>query len=136
MAEQKTQITKVNPKKYIEALEHKKRREDGLKLLELFNEWTGMKPKMWGPSIIGYGKYHYKYESGHEGYAAQVGFSPRKASLSLYINATHEKNAKHLAKLGKNKTSVSCLYVNKLEDIDLKVLEKMVKTALKIESAC
>ena len=95
-----------------------------------------MKPEMWGPTIVGYGTYHYKYESGREGYSPLVGFSPRKASLSLYVNATHEKNAAFLEKLGKHKTGASCLYVNKLEDIDIKVLGKMVKNSLKIDGVC
>lgn len=136
MAENKTVETNESPQAFVESIEHKKRREDGLKLLALFETWTGMKPKMWGPSIVGYGKYHYKYESGREGDAPQVGFSPRKASLSLYVNATHELNAPLLETLGKHKTGASCLYVNKLEDIDLNVLEQMVKNALSIDAAC
>lgn len=136
MADAVTKKTRKSPKKFVDSVEHKKRREDGLRLLELFRDWTGMEPKMWGPSIVGYGEYHYKYASGHEGDMCRVGFSPRKASLSLYVSATHPKNAKLLAKLGKHKTGASCLYVNKLEDIDLKVLEKMVRNSLTIETGC
>lgn len=136
MAQNKTMVTSQSPREFIESIEHKTRREDGLTLLALFETWTGMKPKMWGPSIVGYGQYHYKYESGHEGDAAQVGFSPRKASLSLYVNAAHELNAHLLEKLGKHKAGASCLYVNKLEDIELNVLEQMVKNALNIYQVC
>ncbi len=90
---------------------------------------------MWGPSIVGYGEYHYEFASGRGSDMCRVGFSPRKASLSLYVSATHPSNPKLLAKLGKHKTGASCLYVNKLEDIDLNVLGKIVRNSLAIEGA-
>jgi len=136
MAKLKTQKTKANPQEFIESIEHKKRREDGLKLLELFNKWTGEKPAMWGPSIVGYGNLKYTRSDGNTFDWFYVGFSPRKTSLSLYVSASHESNAKYLEKLGKHKMGSGCLYVNKLEDIDLNVLEKIVANGMKIDGGC
>ncbi len=123
----KTQPTKISPKKFISGVEPERRREDGLVLLELFNRVTGLKPVMWGPSIIGYGRYAYKYESGREGEFLLTGFSPRKANLSLYIMAGSKNDARKLKRLGKHKLGKSCLYINKLADIDMSVLEEMIR---------
>ena len=132
MTDQKTKKTKADPRTYIESVEHEKRRADALQLLELFEQWTGFKPEMWGDSLIGYGDWHYKYESGREGDWFCVGFSPRKSNLSIHSGASNDANQKLLDKLGKHKTGASCIYVNKLEDIDLKVLEKIVKNSVKV----
>ena len=123
----KTQPTDVDPREFIAAVEHPVRRADAEVLLELMHKVTGEEPVMWGPSIIGFGSYHYKYASGREGDAPAVGFSPRKASQSLYVLADYPGLDELLSQLGKHKRSVACLYVNKLADIDLDVLTEMVK---------
>jgi hypothetical protein len=92
-------------------------------------EITGLEPKMWGPSIIGFGKQHYKYESGREGDMPLIGFSPRKQNLSLYITSEFERYTGLLQRLGKHKTAVSCLYINKLEDVDQGVLKDLIRSS-------
>lgn len=126
MYELKTKETSNSVIEFIESVENPKRREDAYRLLDIFTEVTGLEAKMWGPSIIGFGSYHYKYLSGHEGDAALVGFSPRKAKMSLYITTGASKEAELLHKLGKHTSGKSCLYVNKLEDIDIEVLKKII----------
>lgn len=127
-AENKTQATEVDPKDFIAGVEPARRKADAEELLTLFNRWTGLKPKMWGPTIIGYGRYHYKYESGREGDAILTGFSPRKQSLSMYIMPGYRFGDMEdkLSKLGKHKIGKSCLYINKLADVDIEVLEEIV----------
>ena len=132
MADLKTKKTDVDPRKHIDSVKHDGRRNDSLKLLEFFESWTGQKPAMWGERLIGFGDRHYKYESGHEGDWFYVGFSPTKSNLSIHTNAPNAENQEFLDKLGKHKTGASCIYVNKLEDIDLKVLEKIVKNSVKV----
>lgn len=112
---------------FIEAVEHPKRREDAYRFLDIFSAVTGKQAKMWGPSIIGFGSYHYKYESGHEGDAPVVGFSPRKARHSLYLMPESTDRDTLLAEFGKHKAAKSCIYVNKIEDINLEILEKLIK---------
>ena len=132
MAENKTKPTQVSVEEFIEAVEPASKREDARVLDALFRKVTGEEPKMWGPSIIGYGSYHYKYESGREGDMCRSGFSPRKAKHSLYLmgrycdEATGKKVDAMLESMGKHKTGASCVYVNKLADIDLDVLEEIV----------
>ncbi len=129
MAEAKTKPTQVSVEDFIAAVEPASKREDGAVLDALFRKATGMAPQMWGPSIIGYGQYHYRYESGHEGDICRAGFSPRKAKHSLYIldcGGNNEEMEALLARLGKHSRSVACLYVNKLADIDLAVLEELI----------
>lgn len=126
----KTQPTKVKPETFISALDHPKRKKDGLVLLEFFNQVTGLKPVMWGPSIIGYGRYHYKYESGREGEFLMTGFSPRKTALTVYIMPGYQDMSDELSRLGKHKTGRSCLYIKKLEDIDMDVLQEIVLNGL------
>lgn len=130
MAELKTQPTKIAPADYIAAVEHKTRREDAQTLLELMQRITGWDAVMWGPSIIGFGEYHYKYDSGHEGNSMRTGFSPRKANLVLYIMPGYTDYSEILARLGKHKMGKSCLYINKLADIDLDVLEELIRAGL------
>lgn len=126
MAENKTQITNVDPMDFIAAVEHPTRRADAEVLVELMQRVTGCKPKMWGPSIIGFGRYHYTYDSGREGDFLITGFSPRKSNLSVYIMPGYTNFQEQLDRLGKHKTAKSCLYINKLADIDLDVLEELV----------
>jgi len=127
MYELKTKLNNKNVLEFIMSIEHDKRREDSLKLLDIFDEVTGEEPKMWGDSIVGYGLYHYKYASGQEGDWMRTGFSPRKQALSLYLMNGFSNNEELLSKLGKYKTGKGCLYINKLEDIDLDVLKKLIK---------
>ena len=119
--------TRVSVTKFIDAVENETRRKDAKTLLALMKKVTGDKPVMWGPSIVGFGQYHYKYESGREGDFMLVGFSPRKTNLSLYVLGCLGGEEPLLKKLGKHKHGVSCLYVNKLDDIDLGVLEKLIR---------
>jgi hypothetical protein len=129
MAETKTKPTQVSVEDFIAAVEPASKREDGAVLDALFRKVTGMTPEMWGPTIVGYGAYHYRYESGHEGDMCRAGFSPRKAKHSLYLlgcGGKDEAMEALLARLGKHSRSVACLYVNKLADIDLAVLEEMI----------
>ena len=127
MAELKTKATKVSVKDFLKSVTDAQKKKDSLVLIDMMTKITKEKPKMWGPSIIGFGSYHYKYESGHEGDMCVVGFSPRKAAISIYISAGFEKRDSLLKKLGKHKSAVACLYVKKLADVDLKVLEDLIK---------
>jgi hypothetical protein len=124
----KTQVTEVEPKDFVAAVENPKKRADAELLLEFFERVTGLKAKMWGPSIIGYGRYYYKYDSGREGEFMLTGFSPRKANLVFYIMPGYRSDDMKdmLDRLGKHKIGKSCLYVNKLADIDMDVLEAIV----------
>jgi hypothetical protein len=135
MAETKTKPTEVTPESFIDAVDHPGKREDGKALDALFRRATGEAPRMWGPTIVGYGQYHYRYDSGHEGDICRVGFSPRKAKHSLYLMCGSPKEeaefAPLLARLGKHSRGKGCLYVNKLADIDLGVLEEMVALSWK-----
>lgn len=126
MSENKTQVTDVDPEAFIAAVEHPTRRTDATTLLELMRRVTGCEPKMWGPTIIGFGRYHYRYDSGREGDFLLTGFSPRKANLAIYVMPGYDELGGHLAKLGKHRLGKSCLYVNKLADVDLDVLEGIV----------
>jgi hypothetical protein len=126
MAELKTKPTKQNPKEFLNTIEPEQKREDGFLLLKMFEHATGEKAVMWGPAIVGFGKYHYKSErSRQEGDWPLVAFSPRKQNLTLYVIAGD--NSALLKKLGKHKTSVGCLYINKLSDVDQTVLAELIK---------
>jgi len=127
MAELKTKKNDSSVLDFINAVEHDKRREDALKVLEIMREITGEAPKMWGGSIVGFGDYHYKYESGREGDWFKAGFSPRKQALSLYINPCFEGREELVAGLGKVKTGKGCIYVKKLEDIDIEALKTLIR---------
>ena len=126
----KTKPTDIDPRAFVAAVEHPTRRSDAETLLDFFDRVTGMTAKMWGPSLIGYGSYHYKYESGREGDMLITGFSPRKANLVFYIMPGYQDLSDKLARLGKHKIGKSCLYVNKLADIDMDVLEEIVRSGL------
>ncbi len=114
---------------FLAAVEPPQRRADAQVVLELMREVTGKPPQLWGGSIVGFGNYHYKYASGHEGDWFLTGFSPRKQALTLYIMAGFTRYESLLAKLGKFKTGKSCLYLNKLDDVDLAVLRQLVKAS-------
>lgn len=126
MAENKTQKTGASVDEFLASVPNEKRRADGLVLLDIMKDVTGLEPEMWGPSIIGFGEYHYRYESGREGDMPLVGFSPRSKSLSLYVMPDFGEFDDLLSRLGKHRTGVSCLYVNKLEDVDTDVLRELI----------
>ncbi len=131
MGEPKTKVSTQNPKDFLNTIEPEEKRKDAFILLEIFTKVTGEKAVMWGPSMIGFGQYHYKStRSTQEGDWFQVGFSPRKQNLALYIMHGNRNNP-DLGKLGKNKASMGCLYVNKLSDIDLKALERLIEKSFK-----
>ncbi|MEM8747461.1 MAG: DUF1801 domain-containing protein [Actinomycetota bacterium] len=126
MAENSTTPTDVDPREFVAAVEHPTRRADAETLLDLMQRVTGCEPKMWGPSIIGFGRYHYVYDSGREGDFMLAGFSPRKSNLVIYTMPGYADLDDQLERLGKHKIGKSCLYVNKLADVDVAVLEEIV----------
>ncbi len=124
----KTKVNDASVTDFIDAVDNETRRNDGFVLLKLFTKVTGEPAKMWGTSIIGFGQYHYKSErSSQEGDWPLIGFSPRKQNLTLYIMPGFGDYSDMLTKLGKHKTSVGCLYINKLTDVDIVILEKLIK---------
>ena len=130
MSELKTKPTSQDPRDFLSTVEPEEKRRDGLTLLELMEKITGEKPVMWGPGIVGFGSYHYKSErSRQEGDWPLVGFSPRKQNLTLYIMAGNQDNQDVLTRLGKHKTSVGCLYVKRLADVDLDALASLIETS-------
>ena len=129
-AKLKTKPTIKSVTAFISNVENETRKSDAKVLLAMMKKITGEKPKMWGPTIIGFGQYHYKYESGREGDMLAVGFSPRKANMVLYVLGSLGDEPL-LNKLGKYKRGKSCLYVNKLDGVDMKILEKIVKKSYK-----
>ncbi|NVJ65522.1 MAG: DUF1801 domain-containing protein [Gammaproteobacteria bacterium] len=138
--ENKTQPNDASVLDFLNGVEHKKRRADGLTMLEMMSEITGEQPVMWGDSIVGFGRYPYQTKSGCAGDWFYTGFSPRKQNLTLYIMDGFKKRPELLDKLGKCKTSVACLYINKLEDVDEKVLRQVIKESYEYvkenQSAC
>jgi len=131
MAELKTKINDADVEAFLNGIEDEKRRKDCFAVLELMKKITKAEPKMWGASIVGFGNYHYKYQSGREGVWFVSGFSPRKQNLTFYIMSGFSRYDELLAKLGKHKTGKSCLHINKLEDVDLDVLAEMIETSVK-----
>ncbi len=132
MAELKTKPTDSSVEEFIDSVESETKRDDCRELLKIIGKVTGEKPVMWGTSIVGFGNYHYKYKTGREGDWFLAGFSPRKQSMTVYMMGGFEGKEELLDKLGKHKMSVGCLYVNKLADIDLKILEKLIKNSVNI----
>ena len=128
-AEAKTKATHASVRDYLDAIENEDRRKDCEILSELMQKTTGFPPVMWGTSIVGFGSYHYRYDSGHEGDACLVGFSSRKGDISVYVMAGMEGQAELMEKLGKHKAGKGCLYLKRTADVDLKVLAAMVKNA-------
>ncbi len=127
----KTTETKVNVKDFINSyVDNEQKKTDSFQLIELMTKWSGFQPKMWGPTIIGFGSYHYKYASGHEGDAPIIGFSPRKAEFSLYVFSSTKENQQLLQELGKYKMAKACIYVKKLSDINISALEAICKTSI------
>jgi len=130
MAENKTKATELSVPEFIASVENPTRRSDAETLDALFREVTGWEPRMWGPSIIGYGRYAYTYDSGRSGEFLATGFSPRKANLSLYIMPGYADFQSVLDRLGKYKTGKACLYINKLADVDIAVVEEIIRAGL------
>ena len=135
MAELKTKPNKVSVEKFLKSIKDEKKREDSFKVLELMKKITKEEPVMWGPSIVGFGKYHYKYASGREGDWFLTGFSPRKQNLTIYIMSGFKHYNELMKKLGKHKTGSSCLYINTLENIDMKVLKELITESVKYMKA-
>lgn len=131
MAENKTKPTNQSVAEFLNKIPDAERREDCLAVAKMMEEITGSKPKMWGPSIIGFGSYHYKYASGREGDGPVIGFSPRKRDLTLYIIMGFEKHGDLMKQLGKHRVAKSCLYIKRLSDIHLPTLRKLVKASVK-----
>ena len=130
MAELKTQKNDASIVAFLNSVENPTRKKDAFTLLEIMKRITKSEPSMWGPSIVGFGDYHYKYDSGREGDWFITGFSPRKQSMSLYIMSGFGKYDEILGRLGKHKTSVSCLYINKLDDINMDVLYELIESSV------
>ena len=130
MAKNKTIETEESVSTYLDAIPDEKRRADCKALVDIFSKASGFEPKMWGPAIIGFGTYHYKYDSGHEGDAPRAGLSSRVNAITLYLAYDFKEREELLAKFGKHKTSKACIYVKKLDDIDTAVLEEMVKNSM------
>lgn len=130
MAENKTKATSVDPLKFIAKVKSETKRNDSLELVAMMQDITGEPPKMWGPTIVGFGTYHYVYDSGREGDICLTGFSPRGGSLVVYLGPGID-NDQLMGKLGKHRAGKGCLYVNKLDDVDRKVLRQLVEYAVK-----
>lgn len=130
MAETKTRPTPVSVVDFLAAIDNPVRRADGETLCAMLARLTGEAPQMWGPSIVGFGSYRYKYDSGHEGTSCRIGFSPRKAELVLYVLSGADGEADRLARLGKHKTGKSCLYIKRLSDVDAGALEELCAASL------
>jgi hypothetical protein len=130
MSDLKTRPTDGSVQAFLESIEDEERRRDCLALLQLMREVTGHEPKLWGGSIVGFGSYHYKYASGREGDTFLAGFSPRKQNLTLYLTGYLEHYESLLGRLGKHKTGKGCLYIKKLDDVDLPTLREMIKQSV------
>lgn len=129
MAKNKTKTTNVSVIEFIQKVDNEVKRKDSFELVEIFKSVSGFEPKMYGPTIIGFGNYHYKYASGHEGDAPLAAFSPRKDAIVFYFSDEFEKRETLLSKLGKHKTGKVCVYVKKLADINLNVLKELIKAS-------
>ncbi|GIP55036.1 DUF1801 domain-containing protein [Paenibacillus vini] len=130
MYQLKTKETENSVIEFIENVEQPKKREDAYRLLDIFSETTGYPAKMWGPSIIGFGSYHYKYATGHEGDAPLVGFSPRKAKISLYFATGDTAREALLEQLGKHTAGKGCVYINKVADINEDILKELIQQSV------
>ena len=130
MSQNKTIANDNDVTAFINAVESKKKRDDSFTIMILMEEVTGEQATMWGSSIVGFGSYHYRYETGREGEMPLVGFSPRKQAIALYIMAGFDTYDDLLSKLGKHKTGKSCLYINKLKDIDISILKEIVRQSI------
>ena len=131
MAELKTKPTQASVKEFLNQIPDPERRQDCFAVAKIMEDITGDKPKMWGPSIVGFGTYHYKYASGREGDWPVTGFSPRKKDLTLYIMMGFEKHDELMKQLGKHSVGKSCLYIKRLSDVHLPTLKKLIKVSVK-----
>jgi len=131
MAELKTKPTEASVKDFLNQIVDKERRDDCFAIAKLMEKATGAKPKMWGPSIVGFGTFHYKYASGREGDWLVTGFSPRKNDLTLYLMMGFEQHRELMQRLGKYKTSKSCLYIKRLDDVHVPTLKKLIERSVK-----
>lgn len=129
MPEIKTKQTDESVTKFLNTVADDTKRKDSFEIIEMMKQATGLQPKMWGTSIIGFGSYHYKYESGHEGDICIIGFSPRKQNIAIYGMGGEERNKDLLAALGKHKTGKGCLYINKLSDVNTDILKNIFKAS-------
>lgn len=130
-AEQKTKETSASVTEFLYEIENEQKRNDCFEIVQLMQQVTQHEPKMWGPSIVGFGSYHYKYASGHEGDSPLMGFSPRKQSITLYITTDYERFSGLLERLGKHSTSKACLYIKRLSEVDRAVLKELMVEGLK-----
>ena len=130
MSELKTKRNKGDVEAFLSSIPNEKKRQDSFTILELMKQVTGAEPEMWGESIVGFGSYHYKYASGREGDWFVTGFAPRKQNLTLYIMSGFDSYNQLLSKLGKHSTGKSCLYIKKIEDVDMDVLKELVKQSV------
>lgn len=134
--ENKTKVTEIEVVDFINSfVDSEEKKQDSLQLIELMQEWSGFEPKMWGPTIIGFGSYHYKYATGREGDCLLIGFSPRKKEFSLYVYTPNQENEDLLNKLGKFKMGKACIYINRLIDIDLDVLKELCIATIKLHTS-
>jgi len=131
MAETKTKPTNESVESFLNKISDEERRKDCFQVAKIMEEITGEKPKMWGPSIVGFGSYHYKYDSGREGDWLVTGFSPRKKDLTLYMMMGFEKHPELMEKLGKHSAAKSCLYIKRLSDVHVPTLKKLIKSSVK-----
>ncbi len=130
MSELKTKQNEASVDSFLDSVGSDRRREDSFTVLELMKRITGDEPRMWGAAIVGFGSYRYKYASGRSGEMPRIGFSPRKQSLTVYVMPGFSDYDELLSRLGKHRTGKSCLYINKLADIDMGVLEDLIRSAL------
>ncbi len=130
MAEAKTKVNDASVKKFLDAIPDKQVSKDAHAISDLMKAITKSEPKMWGTAIVGFGSYHYKYDSGHEGDICLIGFSPRKKNISLYLVGGFHELEHLMAKLGKHKVGKGCLYINRLEDVDVKILKKVIEHSI------
>ena len=131
MAELKTKLNDASIEDFLNTVEDEQKRKDCLEIVKIMKQVTKEEPKMWGPSIIGFGSYHYKYESGREGDMMQIGFSPRKQNITLYVGLGDNTENPLIKKLGKHTTGKGCLYIKKLADVDKKVLQDLITNSYK-----
>lgn len=131
MSELKTKVNDASVVEFLHQVPDEKKREDSFTVLKLMEEITGQEAKMWGPSIVGFGQYHYKYASGREGDMPLTGFSPRKQALTLYITSGFDQYEELLASLGKHSTGKACLYIKRLSDVNLATLREIIQQSVK-----
>ena len=132
MAELKTKLNDASVEDFLNKVEDEQKRKDSFEIIKMMRQATKEEPKMWGPAIIGFGSYHYKYESGREGDMPIIGFSPRKQNLTLYVGLGEDSKNPLLKKLGKHKTGKVCLYIKKLADVDRTVLQELINESAKM----